>query len=79
MLEGRAALSIRRAVFMSEWAYLDGDLDYEKDFCAPIRKGADYLRRMIASNHWERYKTAKQIALCIDQGTLILRSDRIYQ
>ena len=64
MLEGRAALSIRRAVFMSEWAYLDGDLDYEKDFCAPIRKGADYLRRMIASNHWERYKTAKQIALC---------------
>ena len=64
MLEGRTALSIRRAVFVAEWAYLDGNLDYEKDFCEPIKKGADYLMRMIAVNHWEKYKTAKQIALC---------------
>ena len=65
MLDGKTPISIRRAVFMAEWAYLDGNLDYEKDFCEPIKKGADYLRRMIAANNWEKnYKTAKQIALC---------------
>lgn len=64
ILEKRNPLSIRRAVFLAEWAFLNGNLDYEKDFCEPIRKGADYLRRMIAANHWKRYKTAKQIALC---------------
>ena len=64
MLEAKAPLSIRRAVFLAEWAYLDGKLDYEKDFCEPIKKGADYLQRLIAVNHWEKYKTAKQIALC---------------
>ncbi len=64
MLKGRIPLSIRRAVFLSEWAYLDGNLNYEHDFCEPIKKGADYLRRMIAANHWEKYKTAQQIALC---------------
>lgn len=64
MLDGKTPLSIRRAVFLAEWAYLDGNLDYEKDFCEPIKKGADYLRRLIAVNHWEKYKTAKQIALC---------------
>lgn len=28
MLDGKAALSIKRAVFLAEWAYLDGNLDY---------------------------------------------------
>ena len=64
MLNGDSPLSVKRAVFLAENAYLDGKLDYEKDFCEPLRKGADYLRRMIAVNHWETYKTAKQIALC---------------
>ena len=64
MLECRTALSVRRAAFVAEWAFLDGNLDYEKDFCEPIRKGADYIKRMIAANHWEKYKTAKLIALC---------------
>lgn len=64
MLEGRIPLSIKRAVFMAEWAYLDGDLNFERDFCEPIKRGADYLKRMIAVNNWEKYKTAKQIALC---------------
>lgn len=64
MLDGKKPLSIRKAVFMAEWAYLDGNLDYEKDFCEPVKKGADYLKRMIVANHWEKYKTAKQIALC---------------
>ena len=64
MLEGKEALSIKRSVFLAEWAFLDGALDYEKDFCQPLEKGTDYLKRMIAVNHWEKYKTAKQIALC---------------
>ncbi len=64
MLHGINPISIKRAVFLAEWAFLDGDLDYEKDICEPIRKGADYLQRMIAANHWESYKTSKQIALC---------------
>lgn len=58
MLDGRNPLSVRGAVFLAEWAYLDGNLDYERDFCEPIKKGANYLRRMIAVNHWEKYKTA---------------------
>ncbi|WP_418407323.1 hypothetical protein [Alistipes sp.] len=28
MLDGKAALSIKRAVFLADWAYLDGNLDY---------------------------------------------------
>lgn len=64
MLRGNTPLSIKRAVFLAENAYLDGKLDYEKDFCEPLRKGADYMKRMITVNHWENYKTAKQIALC---------------
>lgn len=44
MLEGKMPLFIKRAVFLSEWAYLDGKLDYEKDFCEPLQKGADYKK-----------------------------------
>ena len=29
MLDGKGELSIKRAVFLMEWAYLDGNLDYE--------------------------------------------------
>lgn len=29
MLDGKIPLSIKRAVFLAEWAYLDGDLDYD--------------------------------------------------
>lgn len=64
MLEGRIPCSIRRAVFAAEWAYLDGNLDYERDFCEPIIRGADYLTRMISANHLEKYKSSKLIALC---------------
>ena len=64
MLEGTTPLSVKRAVFLAEWAYLDGNLNYERDFCEPIKKGADYLKRMITANQWEKHQTAKQIALC---------------
>ncbi len=64
MLDGKEKISIKRAVFLSEWAYLDGRLDYEKDFCIPVKNYANYLLRLIEVNKWEKYKTAKQIALC---------------
>lgn len=64
MLEDKSPLSIKRSVFLAEWAYLDGNLDFEQDFCVPLTKGAQYMRRLIVANKWERYKTAKQIALC---------------
>lgn len=32
MLDGRSPLSIKRAVFLAEWAYLDGALDYD-EYC----------------------------------------------
>ena len=64
MLEDEKPLSVKRSVFLSEWAYLDGKLDYEQDFCAPLSKGAQYMRRLIAVNKWDKYKTAKQIAIC---------------
>lgn len=65
MLEDSIPLSIKRCVFLAEWAYLDGALDYEKDFCATLSKGAQFLQRLITANNWDKtYKTAKQIALC---------------
>ena len=65
MLDGKAPMSIRRAVFMAEWAYLDGNLDYKKDFCEPILKDVAYMKRwMEANNLSQQYKTAKQITLC---------------
>lgn len=64
MLYGKNPISVKRAVFLAEWAYLDGELNYNRDFCEPIKNGADYLKRLITANHWENYKTSKQIALC---------------
>lgn len=64
MLDGASPLSIKRSVFLAEWAYLDGALDYEKDFCLPLSEGALYMRRLITTNKWDSYKTAKQIAIC---------------
>ena len=51
MLDGKAPMSIRRAVFMAEWAYLDGHLDYKKDFCEPIIKDVAYMKRWMAANN----------------------------
>lgn len=64
MLDGKREMSLKRAVFVAENAYLDGELDFEKDFCKPIRTVSEYLYRLIDVNHWNKYKTAKQIALC---------------
>ncbi|MDE5987156.1 MAG: hypothetical protein K2H16_07775 [Prevotella sp.] len=64
MLDGKIPMSIRRAVFMAEWAYLDGNLEYEKDFCEPILKDVAYMKRWMAANNLSQYKTAKQMTLC---------------
>ena len=64
MLEGKAPISIRRAVFIAEWAYLDGNLDYEIDFCEPILKDVAYMKRWMDANNLSQYKTANQISLC---------------
>ena len=62
MLDGKQPLSIKRAVFLAEWAYLDGKLDYEK-YCNTIDSAADFIKRFIKANAMEKYKTAKNMAL----------------
>lgn len=64
MLDGKQPLSIKRAVFLSERAYLGGALDYQKDFCDEISRIANYIRNVIALNHFESYKTAKEFSIC---------------
>lgn len=64
MLQGKKELSIKRAVYLAEWAYLDGNLDYDKDFCEEINRVSVFINRFISANHLEKYKTAKQMALC---------------
>ena len=64
MLDGKTSLSLHRAVFIAEWAYLDGNLDYEKDICEPIQKDVAYMKRWMVANNLSQYKTAKQITLC---------------
>jgi len=62
MLDGKQPLSIKRAVFLEEWAYLDGKLDYGK-YCNTIDSAVDFIKRFIIANRMEKYKTAKNMAL----------------
>ncbi|MDR0232069.1 MAG: hypothetical protein LBI82_08115 [Dysgonamonadaceae bacterium] len=62
MLDGKQSLSIKRAVFLAEWAYLDGKLNYEK-YCNTIDSAANFVKRFIRANQMEKYKTAKNLAL----------------
>ena len=63
MLEGKDSLSIKRAVFLAEWAYLEGKLDYEKDFCDEIDRITAFLNRFYDANRLDAYKTGKQMAI----------------
>lgn len=63
MLAGKDTLSIKRAVFMAEWAYLEGELDYEKDFCNEINRITAFLNKFYDANRLSSYKTGKQIAI----------------
>jgi len=57
MLTGAEAISFKRAVFITENAYEDGKLDYNS-YCSEINDIATKLRKMIASRHLQKYKTA---------------------
>ena len=62
MLEDKQPLSIKRAVFLVEWAYLDGELDYDW-YCHHIDSTVAYLNRFIAINNLDKYKTGRNLAL----------------
>ncbi len=62
MLNGEKLLSIKRAVFLAEWAYLNGQLNYE-EYCKSIDSVANFLKRFIKANELEKYKTGKNMAL----------------
>lgn len=62
MLDGKTELSIKRAVFLAEWAYLDGDLDYDW-FCKTIDSVTIFVQKFIVANKLGQYKTAKNMAL----------------
>lgn len=63
MLAGKDSLSIKRAVFLAEWAYLEGQLDYQKDFCKEINRITTFLNLFYDANKLSAYKTGKQMAL----------------
>lgn len=62
MLDAKQSLSIKRAVFLQEWAYLDGNLDYEA-FCQGVDTVAMYLKKFIAVNALDQYHTGDNYAL----------------
>ena len=63
MLAGKDSLSIKRAVFLAEWAYYEGKLDYKTDFCDEIDRIVKFVRLFCDVNKLQSYKTRKQIAL----------------
>lgn len=63
MLEGKTALSVKRAVFLAEWAYYDGKVDYQTDFCNEITRISAYINRFINANQLLKYKTGRNLAL----------------
>lgn len=56
-------MSIKRATFLAEWAYLDGNLDYNVDFNDEIIRITKFINEFISANNLNQYKTGKQIAL----------------
>lgn len=62
MLDGRQPLSIRRSVFLAEWAYLNGEPDYG-DYCRTIDSAVLFLGQFVQANGLNRYKTGLNLAL----------------
>lgn len=62
MLEGKKPLSIKRAVFLAEWAYLDGKPDYGT-YCRKIDSAAEAINQFISANHLDQIPTGKNVAL----------------
>lgn len=63
MLAGRDSLSIKRAVFLAEWAYYEGKLDYKTDFCDEIDRIKWFMLSFYAVNKLHTYKTGMQMAI----------------
>ena len=63
MLAGRRELSIKRAVYLAEWAYYEGNLDYKADFCDEIDRIVKFVNLLYDVNKLSYYKTGKQMAL----------------
>ncbi len=63
MLSGRDTLLIKRAVFISEWAYYEGRLDYKIDFCNEIERIKNFVNLFYSVNKLNQYRTGKQMAL----------------
>ena len=63
MLAGRDSLSIKRAVYLAEWAYYEGKLDYKTDFCDEIDRIVKFIRSFHEINKLESYKTGMQMAI----------------
>lgn len=63
MLEGNKPLSVKQAVFMSERAYLQGNLDYDA-FNGEILRIATFLHDFMQINQLNRFQTGKQMAIC---------------
>lgn len=63
MLGGRDTLSIKKSVFLAEWAYYEGNLDYNTDFCDEISRITDFVLLFYKVNKLESYRTGKQMAL----------------
>ena len=61
MLAGRRELSIKRAVYLAEWAYYEGNLDYKADFCDEIDRIVkqmalnEYFFRPYSGNQYKPY------------------------
>lgn len=62
MLENRTPLSMKRAVFLIEWAYLDGEIDYQA-YCSQIEKMSDGIRRFMGANRLNADPIGGNIAL----------------
>lgn len=63
MLSGKKTVSIKRAVYLSEWAYYEGDLDYKLEFCDEIDRIVKFIERFYDANELHNYRTGKQMAL----------------
>ncbi|MCD7972631.1 MAG: hypothetical protein LUG18_08175 [Candidatus Azobacteroides sp.] len=62
MLEGKDSLNLKRASFLVDWAYMEGQPDY-KEYCHHIDSVVSMLRNFININNLQQYRTAGNFAL----------------
>lgn len=62
MLDNKIPLNYKRAVFLLEWAYSQGTLDYNA-FCSEIAEISAKLKQFVKEKGVEQYKTSGNFAL----------------